>query len=287
MHYNCSVPSCRQSYSSSASLRSHLAQASDHAHRKYNEDLYRALDFDVNAAVLALKATLPIDTLLPVHPVTRRPVPPVPPETHLHLRNEDGDIEDDDDEAYEDNDDDDNDDEDDEDADNSSEIPDLVDNQEDRELTVEVEEMEEDLDVVAEVMENILKEFHLASEEELVECLSVPFIAEEEIQATPNSQSRRLVESPDTRFTHWHPTAGEVRSVDSSVRERWSKLFEDHDKGESYKPFGLLTDWELVRWAVTEKIKQGSLDRLLSIPGVRVTSNCKARLTQTSTSFRC
>lgn len=126
MRYNCSVPSCRQSYSSSASLRSHLAQASDHAHRKYNEDLYRALDFDVNAAVLALKATLPIDTLPPVHPVTRRPVPLVPPETHLHLQNEDGDSEDDDNQAYDDNKDEDEDEDDDEDADNSSEIPALL-----------------------------------------------------------------------------------------------------------------------------------------------------------------
>lgn len=256
MHSDCPVVGCRQSYSSSAYLRSHLSQSTDSAHKKYKEDLYNALDFDVSAAVRTREATFP---------------PKAPLQTVSIIDDNDDEDEDEQEEVLDPND------------------LDLVEDQEKREIVVEEEETEEDLDALAEVMEGLLMKFRLSSEEELAEYLPVLDITEE-AQATPNSgsQSRKLVEDPDTRFTKWHPTAGKVLAVDSSAQERWSNLFGDHQhqSDKSYKPFHSQTDWELARWAVREKIGQGSFDRLLSIPGVRSVSNCFVYFTQDSTFFR-
>lgn len=264
MRHDCPVPGCRQSYSSSAYFRRHLTQATDPAHKKYSEDVYRSLDFDVLSAVRTQEAAFP---------------PKAPLKTLS--------VVDDNEDEGEDGGEDEGEDEDEEVLDAND--FDLVEDQRERELVVDEEEIEEELDAVAEVMESLLKEFQLSSEEELAEHLPIPTIAEE-TQATPNSGSlsRKLVEASDTRFTIWHQTAGKVLAVHSSARKRWTDLFGDQQSrsDDSYRPFHSQTDWELGRWAVREKIGQGSFNRLLSIPGVRLGSNCFVYFTQDSTFYR-
>lgn len=267
MSHNCRVPGCRQSYSSSASLRSHLSQASDHAHKKYHSDLYEALNFDVGASI-AIGSTLPTEIVPPTGTVQQREQfihntikALMPAGTAGDNNNPDG------------NGDDEDSDQDDpadfifnKEASEAEETLDLVDDQANREIFVE--EVEEDLDKVAEIMEEALNAFQLSLEEDLVDYLPTPIVPTE-VQPTSNSLSRKLVEAPDSRFTSWHPTAGKVLSVDHTIQEHWKKLFDNQDnRNENYKPFSSQTDWELGQWAIKEKTKQGSFNQLLNLPGV-------------------
>lgn len=244
MLFNCPVPGCRHSYSSSAPLRSHLAQASGKAHQDYYDNLYRALNFDLSAATTAIHARQPTS-----------------PSTTLFQRASEVEVEEDEEDDGE---------EDDLDVE-GLEVPDSVEDQRDRELVVETVEEEEELDAVAEVMGDLLQELQLASEEELAEYLPVPNLGEE-IETPPDSEAsplhRKLVEPPDTRVSDWHSTAGKVEFLDQTALQRWTRLL-GNQQDETYRPFDSQIDWELAHWAVKEKIPQGSLDRLLGIPKVR------------------
>lgn len=246
MPFDCPVPGCRQSYRSSAPLRSHLSQASDTAHQKYHEDLYSALNFDISAAVSRL-ATLPSQTLSPSASLCRAPEEEEEEEEEEASQSLE-------DPSHED-----------------PEVPDSVEDQRDRELVVETVDEDEELDAVAEAMDGLRQKFQLTSEEELAEYLAIPDIGEvvgdKEGETVPESLHRKLMEPPDARVTDWYLTAGKVEFLDQTALECWTKLWgNQHD--DTYKPFHSQIDWELAHWAVKEKIPQGSLDRLLRIPQV-------------------
>lgn len=248
MPFDCPVPGCRQSYLSSAPLRSHLAQASDKPHQKYHEDLYTALDFDVSTS---FSLTLPSQTLAQsasFHYAS----------SHHAPGEEEGEEEDAEEVS----------------ALDDPEVPEVLDSVEDqleRELVVEIVDEEEELDAVAEAMDGLRQKFQLTSEEELAEYLGVPDVGEgvgdKEGETFPEPLHRKLMEPPDARVTDWHPTAGKVEFLDQTALERWTKLW-GNQRDDSYKPFLSQIDWELAHWAVKEKIPQGSLDRLLRIPQV-------------------
>lgn len=263
MSQRCPVPGCRQSYSASASLRSHLSQASDGAHKKYHDDRYGALNFDVGAST-GTRLTPPSTAIIPstetvhrrdelIHRAIDAVIAAGAAENEAVSYDNNFDVDLDDADFL-----------DDEDA-SELETLDFVDDQADRELVVE--EVEEDLDKVAEIMEEAMKQFRLSSEEDLVDYLPAPFVPME-VQSTPNPLSRKLEETPDCRFTSWHPTAGEVLSVNVTLQERWKKLFDNQDNAKNYQPFCSRADWELGQWALKEKIKQGSFNKLLNLPGV-------------------
>jgi len=73
----------------------------------------------------------------------------------------------------------------------------------------------------------------------------------------------------------WDHAAGKAYRQEESVYQRWKELFsgnEVHDQ-VGYRPFHSRLDWELAQWAVKNKIKQGSLNRLLRIPQVYLTTS--------------
>lgn len=257
--YSCPVLGCRQSCSSPAYLRRHLSQSTDSSHKKHSRNVYSGLDFDVAAAVRSKEATFP-------------PAAPLETFSVVEDKEDEGEYEgEDEEEAILDPD-------------------DCVEDQSDRELVVEeVSEDLEDLDAVAEIMDDVLKGLHLSSEEELAEYLPVPDIVEEiQVTSKTTSSSRKLEEAPDTRITMWDQAAGRVLSINPSSQERWNKLFgyQGHKSDEYYEPFGSQVDWELSRWAVREKIGQGSFNQLLGIPGVRSSFNCFAYFTEDHIPFR-
>jgi len=78
----------------------------------------------------------------------------------------------------------------------------------------------------------------------------------------------------EARVIDWHETAGAVIAdgVQPDIRERWERLSSkktDRSTDTDYAPFSSQLDWEIAQWAVRENIGQGSLNRLLAIPGVR------------------
>lgn len=239
MPNQCPVPGCTQIYPLSGSLKNHLAQASDKAHQSYHQNLYRALNFTISRATSAATGSSNLTALFDDASLEAE-------ESESEYEGEDG-LQDDE--------------------------VDEVEHLEEREIEVEIveetEETEDDLDAVARAMDAVLRKLQLSSEEELAGYLSVPNIADEiqaaeEMEAagaySPPSSPRQLVDTPDTRITDWHPTAGEVEFVNNSVSQSGTY--------NSYRPFNLPTDWEIARWALKEKIGQGSLNRLLSIPTV-------------------
>lgn len=243
MPFDCPVPDCVHFYSSSPPLRRHLAQTPDAAHQKYQETLYSTLNFNISAAVTATTASW------------------IPLETHAQREVECRVNEDDDDDGDDDRDDD---------GDDDSEELGLLNpaDQRDRELVLETVEEEEELDAIAEVMDGLLRELKLTSEEEMAEYLPVPVLGEElEEETVEYPIHRRLFDPPDPRVTDWHPTGGKVEYVDQTAFDRWMKLT-GTQQDEAYKPFRSQIDWELAHWAVKEKIPQGSFNRLLSIPKV-------------------
>lgn len=246
MPHQCPVPDCTQTYPLSGSLKNHLAQASDKAHQSYHQNLYRALNFNISRATSAASVATGSSNLTALFGDATLGVE----ESESEYEGEDGLP--------------------DEEIDEVDEAEDLKEREiEVEEVFEEIEETEEGLDSVAEAMEAILRKYQLSSEEELAGFLPVPNIADEikaaeemeaagEYSAPPSP--RNLVNTPDTRVTDWHPTAGEVEFVDKSVPQ--SATY------DSYRPFNSPTDWEVARWALKEKIGQGSMDRFLNIPTV-------------------
>lgn len=246
MPIDCPVSGCGRSYLSAAPLGSHLAQASDGAHRKYYDNLYCTLNFDISAAPTAPTASA--ETRIAF-------------ETHVAYRVHENNVDEDDDDV-------------DNDGGGEPELLDTAELQVDRKIVVESvqeeEEEEEELDAVAEAMGDLLRKFELTSEEELAEHLPVPDFGEPEEQTageTPELLHRRLLDPPDAQVIDWHPTGGQVEYMDRTALDRWMKLTGNQPDG-TYKPFRSQIDWQITHWAVKEKISQGSLDRLLSIPQV-------------------
>ncbi|KAF5348218.1 hypothetical protein D9757_015201 [Collybiopsis confluens] len=101
--------------------------------------------------------------------------------------------------------------------------------------------------------------------------------SENSTELTPDAMDapmphRSLVEDDEQSWTwKWHPTAGEVFERRSHVHKQWSRLFSGNGvkTGKSYKPFASRLEWEVVQWAVQEKVSQKSFDRRLKIPQLR------------------
>ncbi|KAF9059169.1 hypothetical protein BDP27DRAFT_1239288, partial [Rhodocollybia butyracea] len=79
-------------------------------------------------------------------------------------------------------------------------------------------------------------------------------------------------------------TAGKVINKCKTVYERWESILKSkgqqelssgtttHDDNldqKCYHPFASQLDWKIAQWAVTEKISQKALDRLLNVPQVK------------------
>ncbi|KAL0563974.1 hypothetical protein V5O48_018083 [Marasmius crinis-equi] len=72
-----------------------------------------------------------------------------------------------------------------------------------------------------------------------------------------------------------HRNGGKVIRMSETLYEKWTAKFglDQRDGPESvedqlYAPFASKLDWRIAQWAITENVGQGSLDRLLKIPGV-------------------
>ncbi|KAF9061039.1 hypothetical protein BDP27DRAFT_1149834, partial [Rhodocollybia butyracea] len=88
----------------------------------------------------------------------------------------------------------------------------------------------------------------------------------------------------EPRTWQWNDTAGKVINKHKTVYERWESILKSkgqqelssgtttHDDNldqKCYHPFASQLDWEIAQWAVTEKISQKGLDRLLNVPQVQ------------------
>ena len=81
---------------------------------------------------------------------------------------------------------------------------------------------------------------------------------------------RTLIEDEDESHVYqWHSTAGQAYRKEPTVHARWKSLFgTESQTNEEYQPFHSRLDWEMVQWAVKEKISLKSFNRLLKIPEV-------------------
>jgi hypothetical protein len=87
---------------------------------------------------------------------------------------------------------------------------------------------------------------------------------------------RALEENNSELYEVVHESAGKVIRVDASLHAMYQDALQSRGKtteatkeGEDfYSPFHSELDWRVARWAIMEGIGQGSLDRLLAIPGV-------------------
>lgn len=84
-----------------------------------------------------------------------------------------------------------------------------------------------------------------------------------------------LDDDEDSRIIDIHLTAGQVIHVNEGLKQRWLQTFGSEDRsgsssGDRWKPFASELDWRVACWAVKEGVGYKSLDRLLSIPGVRI-----------------
>lgn len=89
----------------------------------------------------------------------------------------------------------------------------------------------------------------------------------------------------EPRTWRWNNTAGKVVNKLPMVYERWERILKSNGQQElssgtttthddnldqkCYHPFASKLDWEIAHWAVTEKISQKALDRLLKVPQVK------------------
>jgi hypothetical protein len=97
-------------------------------------------------------------------------------------------------------------------------------------------------------------------------------------------QHRFLDDDNDSQYIQEHPTAGHKIRMDKSLHEKWKAAFStdadgdvdmdfDHNtsaaSANAFTPFASELDWQVAQWAVKDQIGHNSLNRLLSIPGVR------------------
>ncbi|TFK59486.1 hypothetical protein BDN72DRAFT_745379, partial [Pluteus cervinus] len=83
----------------------------------------------------------------------------------------------------------------------------------------------------------------------------------------------------DERVVDEHATAGKVLRTDLRYARLQKLSCQDHDgdgdvqmagddEDNPHAPFEGDLDWRVAKWAVEDEVRQNSLDRLLSIPGV-------------------
>lgn len=95
-----------------------------------------------------------------------------------------------------------------------------------------------------------------------------------------------LDDDEDSRVQEEDPLHGRVIRMSETVMETWKTFFSedlddqdlmnvdgedgnsDTDHPNRWKPFASELDWKVAMWAVREDVGQGSLNRLLAIPGV-------------------
>lgn len=95
----------------------------------------------------------------------------------------------------------------------------------------------------------------------------IPPQSEEESQPqAPRRLLQALDEDNNKRIVETHPTAGKVMG---KVTDPDGDVTMAEENGENYTPFSSELDWKFAEWAVKDGIGHNSLDRLLSIPGVR------------------
>jgi hypothetical protein len=112
----------------------------------------------------------------------------------------------------------------------------------------------------------------------------VPEPGEERISETDSEQLkefRRVLNAEEEGFvTEEYEGAAERLGVNINVHDRWKALFGSKSNGSAgdggetvsdpspYKPFALYLDWKVAHWAITEKVSQKAVNRLLGIPEV-------------------
>jgi hypothetical protein len=165
---------------------------------------------------------------------------------------------------------------------------------------MDVNEIEEEREDIRQMVENWDAQeeeaFHFVEpmveeirEEEMVEIgIAGPGPSTQESRHSQDRQNKKfqvyaLDEEDDTRFEVEHKSAGRVIKMDTSLTDRWRKLFQNDDMDidiadhlahpspateNLYSPFASELDWRVARWAVKDGIGHNSLNRLLAIPGV-------------------
>lgn len=104
-----------------------------------------------------------------------------------------------------------------------------------------------------------------------------------------------LDDAEDPRYVVEYMTAGAVIRMDETLHKKWRTTYGDvqaqmhaaadndgdvdmenpSDEVNPWAPFATETDWRVVNWVIEENIGQGTVDRLLKIPGVRCVCSIK------------
>ncbi|KAH9841974.1 uncharacterized protein C8Q71DRAFT_700197 [Rhodofomes roseus] len=104
---------------------------------------------------------------------------------------------------------------------------------------------------------------------------------------TAPPQMLSLDDDEDTRIEEEDLLAGKVIRMDARVVETWKVFFSGDSDGEDrmevdgedeaegrgediWRPFASELDWRVAMWIVREDVGQNSMNRFLSIPGVRI-----------------
>lgn len=100
-----------------------------------------------------------------------------------------------------------------------------------------------------------------------------------------------LDDEDDPRTYEEDESVGAVIAMAPSIVEKWKAYFEEdaenrmdvdveenqegrgNDSSAKWRPFASELDWKVASWIVKEDVGQNSLNRFLSIPGVRVVSS--------------
>jgi hypothetical protein len=84
---------------------------------------------------------------------------------------------------------------------------------------------------------------------------------------------RVLDEEQDQMFVEQFVGAGVVIRMSETIRDKWKAFFQaseddllEEDSGLSYKPFASALDWKIAHWAITQKVSQTAMNKLLAIP---------------------
>lgn len=85
---------------------------------------------------------------------------------------------------------------------------------------------------------------------------------------------RILEDDEDLRVSYDYEGAGQCIGIDKDAQTRWKTIF--GKEGASYNfqptngyfPFASELDWKIAHWAITEKVSQTAMDKLLKIPEV-------------------
>ncbi|KIK52518.1 hypothetical protein GYMLUDRAFT_251123 [Collybiopsis luxurians FD-317 M1] len=149
-----------------------------------------------------------------------------------------------------------------------------------------ISDRDSEVDLVEEDMDSIKKDLGLMHETDLTQLWAdfpnLPDIPPGHEDGPSSSATRQLYDAPEEHVVNWNETARKVYNSqpEPNQHKHWQKLFakNTHLADESYKLFLSCLDWEVLQWAVREKIIQGVFNCLLKIPQFGNTCQLKDQL---------